>query len=85
MHTATTPGEDSSLRLQFLLKDLLEGDRVSSELDDTLMKLVKCHLVRKLCPAEFRLIVDVGHLWQRVGFSGGGGIELFLEPGHLNF
>jgi hypothetical protein len=60
----------ASLRLQFLLKDLLERDGVGGELDNSLVKLVKCHLICKECPAEFRLVINVGDFWYRVGFGG---------------
>jgi len=64
------------LGLDFLSEHTLQGVSVFSELLDTLMKLVECHLVLKKRPAEFWLIVDIGDFGNWISLRSGLCVEL---------
>lgn len=68
-------GDIDNLLGKLLLDDLLEGNRISSELGDTFPELLDGHLVLVEVEAEGGLVVDVGLLLDVEG-GGGGGVEL---------
>lgn len=64
---ALTAHEVLHLCLQLLSKQSLESFTILCKLLDTLMELVKCHLILQKNPAELWLIVDIGHFGEFVG------------------
>lgn len=51
------------LSLELFAEDILESLTVLGKLPDALMQLLKCHLLGQQRPAEFRLVVDKGDLF----------------------
>ena len=62
-------------------KEVLEGLAILSELLDTLMQLVERHLVLEEGPAELGLVVDEGHLLDRLALRRRVRVELLRHGG----
>lgn len=58
------------LSLKLLAKEALEGSTVLCEFLDTLMEFIERARILEELPSESRLIVDIGHLFQRVSVCG---------------